>query len=308
MGIVLSILKIIGIVLLVILLLLVLIIGLVLFVPVRYNLHALYYGEADVKAGVSWLLHIFSVKLFISGKVKKCVIKVFGIPVFDLFNQKEKESSKKEKKKKRIKKSDKKEKAVHTVDEKKARKEQTLNAEKQVKKVSKTEKNQKKEVQKNQTINNDDSMNFFEKMIKMFQMLIIKIKNLYNNGIQTKEKLEKWIIVLKREKTKKAIDECKDILILILKEILPRKWNLNVHFGFDDPSTTGQIVGYYWMFIGLLANHVYCFPDFDKKVFEGELKAKGHIRVFTFVRVAWKFFFSPRLKYLRKIKSEVDAL
>ena len=94
----------------------------------------------------------------------------------------------------------------------------------------------------------------------------------------------------------------------MLKTILPRKWSAYVHFGMDHPATTAQILGYYWMFIGILANHVTCLPDFENKVMEGEFKAKGHIRMITFVLIGLKVLFDPDLIYLRKIKAGVDYL
>ena len=41
---------------------------------------------------------------------------------------------------------------------------------------------------------------------------------------------------------------------------------------------------------------------------EGELKAKGHICMITFVLIGLKVLFDPDLIYLRKIKAEVDSL
>ena len=299
MGVLFLILKIIGIVLLGLLALLLLALLIILYVPFRYRIHASYYDTADIQATVSWLLHAISVSLCISKDDKKCRIKVFGICILDLFHPKPR------KEKKRKKKSD-------------TKKDETKHS-KQLKRTEQSKKTSEFVIQHDDsTLSEDDTpkdAGFFEKIISFFTRikeavwsLKIKIQAVREKQIDLQEQGRKWITVLKRDRTKKALSKCKDILIKMLKTILPRKWSAYVHFGMDDPATTAQILGYYWMFIGILANHVTCLPDFENKVMEGELKAKGHIRMITFVLIGLKVLFDPDLIYLRKIKAEVDSL
>ena len=98
MGVLILILKIIGLVLLGLLALLVLALLIILFVPFRYRIHASYYDTADIQATVSWLLHAISVSLCISKDDKKCRIKVFGICILDLFHPKPRKEKKRKKK------------------------------------------------------------------------------------------------------------------------------------------------------------------------------------------------------------------
>ena len=299
MGVLFLILKIIGIVLLGLLALLLLALLIILFVPFRYRIHASYYDTADIQATVSWLLHAISVSLCISKDDKKCRIKVFGICILDLFHPKPR------KEKKRKKKSD-------------TKKDETKHS-KQLKRTEQSKKMSEFVIQHDDsTLSEDDTpkdVGIFEKIISFFirikeafLSLQRKIRTVREKQIDLQEQGRKWITVLKRDRTKKALSKCKDILIKMLKTILPRKWSAYVHFGMDDPATTAQILGYYWMFIGILANHVTCLPDFENKVMEGEFKAKGHIRMITFVLIGLKVLFDPDLIYLRKIKAEVDSL
>ena len=299
MGVLFLILKIIGIVLLGLLALLLLALLIILFVPFRYRIHASYYDTADIQATVSWLLHAISLSLCISKDDKKCRIKVFGICILDLFHPKPR------KEKKRKKKSD-------------TKKDETKHS----KQLERTEQSKKMSESATQyddsTLSEDDTpkdVGIFEKIISFFirikeavLSLQRKIRTVREKQIDLQEQGRKWITVLKRDRTKNALSKCKDILIKMLKTILPRKWSAYVHFGMDDPATTAQILGYYWMFIGILANHVTCLPNFENKVMEGELKAKGHIRMITFVLIGLKVLFDPDLIYLRKIKAEVDSL
>ena len=59
-GILLAILKVLGIVLLVLLGLILAVLLLVLFVPLRYRLRGSFHGRPVVRAGASWLLHLLS--------------------------------------------------------------------------------------------------------------------------------------------------------------------------------------------------------------------------------------------------------
>ena len=299
MGVLFLILKIIGIVLLGLLALLLLALLIILYVPFRYRIHASYYDTADIQATVSWLLHAISVSLCISKDDKKCRIKVFGICILDLFHPKPR------KEKKRKKKSD-------------TKKDETKHS-KQLKRTEQSKKMSESATQyDDSTLSEDDTpkdVGIFEKIISFFirikeavLSLQRKIRAVREKQIDLQEQGRKWITVLKRDRTKNALSKCKDILIKMLKTILPRKWSAYVHFGMDDPATTAQILGYYWMFIGILANHVTCLPDFENKVMEGEFKAKGHIRMITFVLIGLKVLFDPDLIYLRKIKAEVDSL
>lgn len=299
MGVLFLILKIIGIVLLGLLALLLLALLIILFVPFRYRIHASYYDTADIQATVSWLLHAISVSLCISKDDKKCRIKVFGICILDLFHPKPR------KEKKRKKKSD-------------TKKDETKHS-KQLEQTEQSKKMLESATQYDDSTLSEDGtpidVGIFEKIISFFTRikeavlsLQRKIRAVREKQIDLQEQGRKWITVLKRDRTKNALSKCKDILIKMLKTILPRKWSAYVHFGMDDPATTAQILGYYWMFIGILANHVTCLPDFENKVMEGEFKAKGHIRMITFVLIGLKVLFDPDLIYLRKIKAEVDSL
>ena len=276
MGVLFLILKIIGIVLLGLLALLLLALLIILYVPFRYRIHASYYDTADIQATVSWLLHAISVSLCISKDDKKCRIKVFGICILDLFHPKPR------KEKKRKKKSD-------------TKKDETKHS-KQLKRTEQSKKMSEFVIQHDDSTLSEDGtpidagifekiISFFIRIKEAFLSLQRKIRTVREKQIDLQEQGRKWITVLKRDRTKNALSKCKDILIKMLKTILPRKWSAYVHFGMDDPATTAQILGYYWMFIGILANHVTCLPDFENKVMEGEFKAKGHIRMITFVLI-----------------------
>lgn len=108
MGIVLAILKIIGIVLCILLLLFLFLLFLVLFVPVRYQADVRFGGEVDVKASVSFLLRFVYLGAGLKGKDKYGKLRILGILVMDFFPSEEKKRKKEERaRRKRRKKSQK---------------------------------------------------------------------------------------------------------------------------------------------------------------------------------------------------------
>lgn len=83
LKILLCILKIIGIVLLAIVGIVLLILCLLLFVPIRYRVHASFYGKPRVSAHVTYLLRLLHVNFELDGKESELKIKLFGHNISD---------------------------------------------------------------------------------------------------------------------------------------------------------------------------------------------------------------------------------
>lgn len=317
MEIVLLILKIIGIILLVLLGMILLLALLVVFFPISYRISASYEETVSAKLKVHWLFHLISVTLNYGEDKKQCILRILGIPLMDFLNPKPKKEKKRKPKRKK---------------KKKAKSSQPQVRQEKVKDMQETRAESKGISDRMDDIKPEESTNpepvigrdeekkenkfkaawekfihFPAKIKKMLESILKKIKDLWNRGVDLKEKLDKWIEILRRERTKTALNKVKHHITGLLKHVLPRKWNAYVNFGFDDPATTGQILGYYWMLIGLWGEHFICVPDFEHKVFSGYINAKGHIQVFKFLYIAYKFMFDKDLVYLRKIYSEVNS-
>lgn len=340
MDIVLLIFKILGIVLLILLCFLVLLLFLVVFFPVSYRLGASYQETLTARVKVHWLFHFVSVTLDYSEDKKRCILRLLGIPLADFLNPKPKKVKKEKRKaQKRKSKSQKKKKERPNKEKTKSEeKSQEKNPIKEpVKKEAppepeavfrkeepeqtKTEPGKTKAESGETKTEAGETKNLRAKlwdfMQRIFQFpkrlwqviknMLQKCRDLWNKGIDIKEKLEKWIEILTRERTKTAVGKAKRQICRLLKHILPRKWNAYVNFGFEDPALTGQILGYYWMFIGLWAERLICVPDFEHKTFSGNIRAKGHIQVFQLIYAAYQFLFDKDLVYLRKLGSEMNS-
>lgn len=320
MEIVLFILKIIGIILLSLLLTVLLLAALIMFYPVSYRLEAAYEESLCAKVKVHWLFHLISVTLDYKEAGKKCILRILGIPIMDFLNPKPKKPKPQKVKKKKRK--------------KKKSKEQEPKKENFVQETEGTDRDSRNETASEGLENENPSDNmedenvsdgrkeglldklqrFWEKLMgfpaklkALIKSIIQKVANLYHKGTDLKKKAEKWVEVLKRERTRLAIGKAKLKIIKLLKHIMPRKWKAYVEYGFEDPGTTGQIYGYYWMFLGIWSERLICVPDFEHKVFKGSIFAKGHMQVIQFIYVAFQFMFDKDLVYLRKINTEVNS-
>ena len=98
LGILLMILKIIGIILLIVLAIVVAVLGILLFVPVRYRFYGCFRENCRVAEGkITWLMHIVSCPFFLTGENPGIQFRIFGKKV-DL--EKRKQGRKKQKKQK----------------------------------------------------------------------------------------------------------------------------------------------------------------------------------------------------------------
>lgn len=319
MGILFLVLKIIGFILLGLLAFLILLLLAVLFVPIRYRVVAQYEEKAIARITAGWFLHLIGVRLVISDQEKSCKLKLFGIPLIDFFSPRKDRT-----KKRRSKSHQDKQPAKQSVHQDEQPAEQSVHQDKQPveQSVHQNKQNNLQINEERQQIGSekekasgfdtdqasDEKASFFTKVRIYINRISDKIKEIRKKETNLKEKYNKWLVVLKRDRTKEALEKCKNTLCKVLKAVLPRKWKLFVHYGMEDPALTADILGYYWMLFAVLSGHIDCQPDFENKVFECNLHAKGYIRMITMVIAGWKFLFDQDLIYLRKIKKEVDSL
>lgn len=322
MGILWLILKIIGIVLLVILAVFLSAVILVVFYPVSYMLYAAYEEEVNIKAKVHWLFRLISVTFDYNIKGKKCILRIMGIPVMDFLNPKPAKVKKKKHKKMRKKKSSQKKAESSHMSNASSNAENDLVQTKNNSAQTETDRAHTEYGFEQTGIGSEQTeprkggrlktlfakIQSFPAKVKMFFTgLWEKLKSLKAQLSDIKDTVSQWLEILSRERTKTAISKARNQIAGLLKHILPRKWNAYVEFGFEDPAMTGRLLSYYWMFIGLWGEHFICVPDFEKQVFKGSIRAKGHIQVIKFICVAWRVFFDKDFVYLRKLSSEVKS-
>lgn len=96
-------------------------------------------------------------------------------------------------------------------------------------------------------------------------------------------KLKDGTVFLQSEPVKRAWKDIKKYLLRIGKHFRPRKLQGTLRFGLEDPASTGQILGVMGMLMPLYRDHIVIAPDFEQKIFEGQLYAKGRLQAGFFV-------------------------
>ena len=282
MGIVLLVLKVIGIILLCILGLILLLLLLTLFSPLTYNVVASGSMESyKVKAKIGWFLNIFRVNVcFKDGKLKLRV-RIFGIP-FNL-------GAKSEKKQKReetlpaqlpevIETTEAEEEVLlieEVTEEPKEEPENKTTIKDKIKNIFKREKKPKLSEEEKQRLKEEKARLKAEKKEASRRAREEKIKQIKEFISKGKEA---WAYLQEAE-TKKAIALAKDVLKKVFKHILPRKFKGHVDFGLEDPSTTGTVVAAVCAAYPVHKGNMIVTPyfDTDKMILRGKAQVKGHI-------------------------------
>jgi hypothetical protein len=307
LHILLTILKIIGIILLVIVGLIVFLVVCILFVPIRYRANISYDGNVkkpQITAKATYLLHLISIK-YCTNDEKTLTIKICGIKVHLL------DKDKKEQNKKFDEDTEMFEEIASNLSEKKY-------DSKQIKEKNDDEKclNEKNDDEKSTEENKDEYEPFKEKtdknimlnenkffitrLIKKIKEIISKIKYRFKTFCGTIKKVCKNFNELKAfitdDNTKKAFVFVKKELLALLKHIKPRKIKGYIHYGFEDPSITGEVLGLIYMISRGTHKNFQINADFENKVMEGELYVKGYVQIYVLLIIVWKLYKNDNLK------------
>lgn len=313
---------------------------LVLFVPIRYRIHAKKTDGADeTGAGkvngadgangdtngieatvrISWLLHALSLRAGWRGK-SYFVVRVFGIPIYDMNRPKKEKTERAKKNKDRDKDKNKdKNKDRHKEENKDIRK--TENIEKDSKKTDISQENEVTENVNGGTENQPRSSfkkiwsritHFFQKIAAFFRMIAGKLKNIrytiqkFCDRIKgMAEQASYYKEVLEREETKRAFLQCKRQLLHIWKNIRPKKLSVWLHFGAEDPYTTGQVLALHGMFYPWIYPYVTIEPEFDRRIMEGRFDCKGRVTIFVLILAAAKIYFDKDIRtFIKFFKKE----
>ena len=275
MTVILTILKIIGITVLSIIALVLLILALVLFVPIRYRIRAKKPeedGEISANAAVSYLLHIISGGLVYEGSKTQKYLKVFGIRIRPKKERKKKETLSAH--------ADREETETTATDT-----ESTVSAESTDSTVSTESTDSTQESTESTADTRDQSESEREDIIDRIEEILDAISSKYEEYSDRIERLRKkiryWDRMLNDKRNKAAFQLIKKETLRLLRKIAPRKIKGLVHFGFEDPATTGQILVYLAMIYPVLPRKLVIDPGFEDTDIYGNIDIKGHLCLVT---------------------------
>ncbi|HIT63073.1 MAG TPA: hypothetical protein IAC37_01255 [Candidatus Ventrimonas merdavium] len=97
---------------------------------------------------------------------------------------------------------------------------------------------------------------------------------------------DKILAFIRDPENQRTFRNLKKQLGAALRQILPRRIRGTVQFGFDDPSKTGQVLMYVSPFYGFYAKTLTLIPVFEEQVLDGDLDVRGRIRVAPLLVIA----------------------
>ena len=302
LHIIIFILKIIGILLLVILGLILLLVSSVLFVPITYKIRAERKdGVIQVRAVAGWMFRLLSVhyRLHTSQEPMQLLQgRILGIPVWKPLEPK-KEKPKKAEKKSKEKQSKPKQMEAKQL-EQKAEVKSSDKAKERLKKdltpgtavatipQPESEVSRQEQPQDKQAQTKPPRQSILKKLLYAIRRIYGKITaigrglfSLVVKLLHMPEKASETIGTLtdfwNLEENVKARESIWRELKFLWKHSRPRKADLTLHFGFEDPSWTGQCMGVLSILNVWYPGRIFLKPEFEQEIFEGTLYIKGHM-------------------------------
>lgn len=294
MSIIWFLLKTIGIVLLVLIGLIVLLLGLILLVPIHYEVSGNAEESIRLDGSIHWLCHILSFCISYQDGKTDYYLKLFGIrKSFSETDAPETETEPEHKQKKKFKKKSKKKNNAADFEETKppeqtaentcspTKEPECIEAAAEEETASDPENPEKKERDSNDYAGMDsDSEGEPNKKDGWFQKAVQKgrgFKEALHRIPETKERIK---AVLTDESNKQAVHLLWKELRYLLHHIRFRKIRTDLSFSLGDPSLTGQVLGVLCMLPAMYRYQIHVYPDFetDKLYAKGSFQVKGHVR------------------------------
>ena len=294
---ILTVLKVIGILLLAVLGLVLFFLLSALFVPVCYRM----WGKRTAtvlegKASVSWLFGLIRLSVGYVDSQSKLELYLFGIPLLALKDRIDRWRKKRRKPGKRMRQG-------KSSDTKPADQMRKDNQAVQVKEPA--EKPVQDQVDSDSTEQEPDTAAVIFQKIKEILLKIWRFPGRVLERIRKSrltfrqfcDKIKKWYRFLQMDDTKQALLFLKGKGFLVLRHMLPVKIQGNLHFGFEDPSITGQVLAVAGMVYPLYGKTFRLIPDFEQQVLEGEVNLKGRVFGGYLLLQAWQIY---RCKEIRR--------
>ncbi len=306
--IILLILKIIGIAIAVILGLLLLCVCAVLFVPVRYRGNLKYYGQFEGEGGRLWLLHLVSIRAVYNSQTPdgpRIVVKILGRCLFDSGkNEKKSFDNTKNRKLKEIPKEKPKQQESGARFQEDAREKPPAG--------SGTLRPGKEMPPPKESSRGSFLSRLYEKLRRSIAGLVTKVRDFVKGLLQklkglleklrfVRDKKDAILAILFDEKNRPAFLKIKYVVFRVLRHLKPTHLAGKAYFGFDDPASTGYMLGLLSLLYPVCEDRLMLYPNFEKKIFEGEASFAGRLRASVFLFAACQLIFDKEIR--RMIRS-----
>ena len=114
-------------------------------------------------------------------------------------------------------------------------------------------------------------------------------------------------MIFSDEKNIQIINNCLGQVKKGIGHIMPRKCKGFLRIGMEDPAWTGRILSILGVLYPLYGEKIKIIPEFEQRVFEGEILLAGRIRTVVLLRIGLKLYFNRELKQLMKALKKEEA-
>lgn len=318
------ILKITGIILLSVLGIVLLLLAAVLFIPVRYRILLEKNLQIQFSGKISWFLGVLALSGAYDGKQMQMDIRLFG---HSLLHRK---PGRRKKRKEKAERKDRTEKQTRTKEHRAEGKKQPLSLTdskslevkiepdgQQAVAVVEDSKPKlsvqvpvKAPVQKNEPIKEKDENGLkrqLKQKLKQIRQIPGKLKkkvqsmnkavhHAFSRAEDRKKQIEKYIDFWKLDVTQAAKEHVWKEAKYLFRHYIPHSIEGKLLIGFDDPATTGQVLGILCMLAVFSGNQLEVDGDFQNRVLEGKLAVKGHIRLCHLAKSAVMLFADQNIR------------
>ncbi len=300
LKILLCILKIIGIILLAVVGIVLLILCLLLFVPIRYRVHASFYGKPRVSAHVTYLLRLLHVNFELDGQESELKIKLFGHNISDGKKTDDKKTADSPGQNDSTVKEEhdavKAGEAVKSCEvdtptkSKKTIEVEASSGHKERKESGSSHAGKSRKADKSNNSGKPESLHDKKSDKKT------EVSDSDSDGII--DKVKSIVSIIKENRG--VIDFVMRQLKLLFKHIMPGSHTISIKLGLDDPALLGEIVGGIAVFRAMTGIVINITPVWDDKVFEAELDFKGRIILGRVLYIAARVYFNKEVKKIIK--------
>lgn len=318
LQILLLILKIIGIIIAVILGILVLLVSVVLSAPIRYQGEGGSDGTVEGIYGrikVTWVLRLVSFLAVYENQTLQWRFRVAWKRISQENEMEEKVDADETDQESRLEEKKKTAAKVEEAVEKSEKVSEKVKEQPQVQKTMEEErKESKKAVEENKTRvirpkegNAEGGRAAPEEGPSVFQKISGRIRRLFKKIKYTFEKLCGRMKTLSEKKNKirgfvtdevhrSAFRKVKREGLRLLCHIRPGRAEGRVHYGFEDPYRTGQVLAGAALIYPWTGGSILVEPDFEQSVLEGEIRIRGRIRLIHIALMALRLFWSKDVR------------
>ena len=159
-----------------------------------------------------------------------------------------------------------------------------------------------------QTPKQDNKQSFLQRIRDRIQNVKQRIRRIYRKGQQWNKKKEAILKVYHSQRFAVAKKDVKGYIRQFFHIIKPVKLEGDIHFGFDDPSVTGELLGVMACMLPLYQNYLTICPDFEQACIDGYLRGKGKIYLGALLILLLKILWNKNLiKVTKKVQTIIEA-